>query len=166
VRHGTHVYNDQVRIPLAVRPPPGTDLPVALSPVGLLDVTATISAIATGQPMGRGRDLRNEDEISRVQIEFFGWRGSVAGDGPFAGLPARAVVEDRNKLIEIDGRRELYRLAGDPEEQFDRARADPDLVERMVPLLPPLERGVSKVERGEAMDRGTADALRALGYVE
>ena len=168
VRHGGNVYDDQVRIPLVVQPPRGTTLPPPLSPVSLLDVTATISAIATGETMGRGRDLRRADATSSIQVEFFGWESAgLSRLGAYAPFPSRVVVVGRDKLIEIDGRRELYDLAGDPRELHDRAAVQPELVERLVPLLPALEVRSNRVrQEGGEVSPETAEALRALGYVD
>jgi arylsulfatase A-like enzyme len=166
VRHATNIYNDQVRIPLVVQPPRGIRVPVS-RPVGLLDVTATVSAIATGQPLGRGRDLRNADASGIAQMEFFGLRGDDVEYGAHSDLPSRGVVREDRKLIEMGGRRELYLLKNDPFERSDQARARPDETKILARDLPPLEIRDDRIRTGSApVDRETIDMLRALGYVE
>jgi arylsulfatase A-like enzyme len=168
IEHGSSLYNEQVRVPLIVQPPLGTRLPGSEAPVGLLDVTATISAIATGEPWGHGRDLRDPDRPELpVQIEFFGWADRTQRVGKYSRLPMRAVLSGDWKLIEFPDHRELYTLRGDPHERNDRASASRARVEQLGHQLPPLRIESDRVYRRDApLDPVTRDALRALGYLD
>ena len=166
VRHASNLYNEQVRIPLVVQPPRGSRLPIT-QPAGLLDVTATISAIATGRPLGRGRDLRDADAPAIAKMEFFGSRGGDPTLGAYSRLDSRGVVRDDRKLIEVGGRRELYLLDNDPAERSNQVSARPEEAGRLARDLPPLEIRGDRVRMGnDSFDSDTIDALRALGYAE
>ena len=168
VGHGTGVYDDQVRIPLIVRPPRGTRLPDRDAPVGLADVAATLAAALTGEPIGEGRDLREPARGDGVGVEFFGGNlpPSVVDAGPPHGAPARAVVQGSEKLIERAGRLELYDLDVDPTEQRDLAGDRPERLRALTPRLPPLDAGSPPHDPGGQLDASEREALRALGYLD
>ena len=173
--HGSSLYNEQVRIPLIVKPPQGVRLPPLRDPVSLLDVTATVAAIAGRDGFGRGRDLRQPAAPDRVvEIEFRGGFRVVEGYGETANDPARAVVRGGWKLIERGGRYELYDLATDPFEAVDRASDHVDVVSALagsLPLEAPRDDGHGRGKsQGPAPSRAIAhdeeETLRALGYVK
>lgn len=168
--HGSSIYNEQVRIPLIVKPPRGIRLPPTREPVSLLDVTTTIAAIAGREGFGIGHDLRQPPMPGRaVGIEFRGrFRTDVKGYGATADDPARAVVIGRLKLLERGGSYELYDLADDPSELADRGPGQAALVAELAGRLPVDQ---SRNESGDgivptrALDLEEADELRALGYL-
>lgn len=170
--HGTSVYNDQVRIPLLVQPPRGERLVPRDDAVGLLDVTATLTAVAGEPPLGLGRDLRAAAPERPVQIEFFGNPpdtppAMVRDLGPRSTTAQRAVVMGTTKVIESPEGRELYRLAEDPAERVDRAREAEAEAARLAERLPPLE--FTPLEGDEDRKRLSHDEreqLRALGYLD
>ena len=82
--------------------------------------------------------------------------------GALWNTPARAAVWSGTKLVELDGRRELYDLTSDPGESDDLAARRAASVEALVPLLPPLSS--SPAPPGGALTEEQRDALRALGY--
>jgi arylsulfatase A-like enzyme len=168
VQHGSSLYNEQVRVPLIVQPPLGTQLSESEAPVGLLDVATTISAIATGEPLGRGRDLRDPDRSDLpVQMEFFGWPDQQHRLGKYSELPMRAVLSGDWKLIEFPDHSELYMLRSDPHEREDLARGFPARVEELRHQLPPLRIQSDRVYRRDSpLDPMTRNALRALGYLD
>jgi arylsulfatase A-like enzyme len=168
VHHASNVYNEEVRIPLVVVPPRDAFLPRREEAVSLLDVSATISAIATGEVLGHGRDLRDPGAAELgVQIEFFGCPTPEHSWGEFADVPARAVVRGDRKLIELLGRRELYFLDSDPRERSNRASAWPEVLESLSAELPPLESRSDRVrEESATIDPAAAAALRQLGYLD
>jgi arylsulfatase A-like enzyme len=168
VHHASNLYNEEVKVPLIVIPPRKAFLPRREDAVGLLDVAATISAIATGEVLGRGRDLRDPGAAEvGVQIEFFGCPTPEHSWGEYTDVPARAVVRGDRKLIELLERRELYLLDGDPRERTNRASSWPEIVESLSAELPPLETRNDRVrERNPNIDPAAAAALRELGYLE
>ncbi len=167
--HGSSLYNDQLRIPLIVIPPIGESLPRFDGPVDLLDLTATLSAIGTGQQLGSGRDLRDPLQLATpraLAAEFFG--RAMAGDeeknGRLSSVPARAVVVENWKLIDHDERYELYHLPTDPEERLEQSAESPARVSAMTALLPPLEAG-DDASVVLPLTETEAEQLRALGYL-
>jgi arylsulfatase A-like enzyme len=168
LHHASSLYDEQIRIPLIVFFPEGAFVPLRTDPVGLLDVTATLSAIAGGGLLGVGRDLRDPEAGERaVQAEFYGCLHPGFDWGPHTGEPARAVIRGDRKLLEIGGRRELFALDIDPGERRDRGAEEPETAERLSRELPPLERRSDRVrDAGGVLDERNADALRALGYIE
>ncbi len=164
--HGTTVYGEVTHVPLLIRPPRGERLPPESGAVSLLDVTATVAAVATGSPFGVGRDLRQpEDGPAPVQIEFFGQPRKVEEFGALAGEPARAVVHGSVKLIEHAGRLELYRLDQDAAERNDRFGVEPGLAEPLRAQLPTLA-APGGFEDAAPLTPQAEQALRALGYVQ
>jgi arylsulfatase A-like enzyme len=167
--HGNTLYNEQVRVPLIVQPPRGTALPARDEPVGLLDVTATVAAIASGRVLGTGRDLRDPASPARpVPVEFFGdpRPSTVSLYGERADLPGRAVALGTFKLIEHGGRPELYRMDIDAAETEDVAAEDAARVAALVELLTPGRDAWTPGE--ESPDAPTAEELerlKALGYI-
>jgi arylsulfatase A-like enzyme len=172
VAHGTSIYNEEVRIPLIVMPPAGEELPRREEAVGLLDVTATLSAIGGGKSLGIGRDLREEvSGPGTVPIEFFGTPrptdpGFFDRAGELARIPARAVVADRWKLVDYPDRRELFSMADDLEERRDRAADFADEAESLARYLPPLGDPTRPPPARRPLTAEEADRLRALGYLE
>lgn len=170
--HGSAVFNEQVQIPLVIVPPRGAILPPYDGAVGLLDVTATLAAVAADRRLGSGRDLRQPRiESAPVPIEYFASRPLPPGRyGPYVDEPARALVRDAEggswKLIEQLGRRELYRVDTDPSERQDLAEQDPDRVRALAPLLPPLDSAPTASGDAAELSHEDEELLRALGYVE
>ena len=100
-------------------------------------------------------------------MEFFGCPHPKNSWGPYADAPARAVVRGGRKLIELQGRRELYLLSEDPEERVDRSFFWPEIAAELESELPPLEVHSDRVRASDApMAREAQEALRALGYIE
>jgi arylsulfatase A-like enzyme len=164
--HGTNVYEGVTHIPLVVQPPRGVHLPLRDDAVSLIDVTATLAAVAGAMPLGDGIDLRTAPMSPRpIQIEFYGDVRKAAAHGPLAAEPARAVVQGDAKLVEVGGRRELYRLRSDPTEQYDRSRDEHDTAAALGTELPILRRVAT--ERGhQHLSPHDEAELRALGYID
>jgi len=169
--HGSSIYNEQVRIPLIVKPPRGVSLPQTEEPVSLLDVTTTIAAIAGHEGFGQGRDLRRPLAPGRsVMVEFTGgFRSQSDGFGAMATQPARAVVNGHFKLLERGGRYELYDLAVDPHEQMNRAPMQRERIEGLALDLPinlPLDSGRADGSgSATSLSADERETLRALGYL-
>lgn len=166
--HGTTVFNEVVRIPLIVLPPAGVELEPCEGPVSLVDISATIAAIAgTELPGSPGRDLRGlvgAEPEGGAAIEFYGDALKALRHGQLASKPARVFVKGRFKLIAYDDTVELYDLAADPGESRDVAKELPDVVAELMPYLP---------EFGDVNDFGDKaenqtdmlELLEKMGYV-
>ena len=166
--HGTALYDEEVRVPLVALPPRGEPIAASAEAVDLLDVAATVAAIAgvelPGVELpGAGRDLRRPLARRPVAIETTGDVGKAEFCGALAAEPGRAVVLGGLKLIEHGSRRELYDLDADPRETRDLAAARPDLVALLAALLPhPAE---APAAPPLALTPEQRRALEALGYV-
>jgi arylsulfatase A-like enzyme len=180
------LYQTTVRIPLAIRPSGGRDAGTTRSdPVQLTDVFATVAAAAGVTPSdGRivGRDLLAE-RVPRerpVVTEYARPERILAlfPDDPRAetimapykrGLRSIQIGDD--KLVQgSDGRRELYDVARDPGEQYNRIRDEPALASALETDLSALLEGLGRSANGPHRPPGPKDAefeenLRALGYV-
>lgn len=134
-RHGGSGFDEEVRVPLVIQPPRGITLPEPAGAVGLLDVAATLAAIAGAEPFGRGRDLRQPGLTGGVPIQYFRVANAVPA-GADTG-PGRAVVADGHKLIAGASGEALYDLDADPGERQDRSEIDAARAEALRALLPP-----------------------------
>jgi arylsulfatase A-like enzyme len=165
--HGTTVHAEVTRIPLLILPPKGVELPAEDGAAGLLDVATTLAAVGGAPGFGVGGDLRTPAPDRVVQVEFFGDARKVPNHGPLAGEPARAVVREGWRLVEHDGRRELYRVDRDPAEREDLAEREPARVEALAELLPPLEDPTRRAPARELrLSPAEREQLRILGYIE
>ena len=165
--HGTTVHEEVIRVPLLVFPPNGVEIPVSDVPVSLVDVSATVAAIAGTTIQGSpGRDLRSptpDDHIA--SIEFYGDRAKARVHGAIAALPQRSIRSGRWKLVERGQDDELelslYDLSSVEQEKRDVAAEHPDVVERLRALLG--EYG--EPARGQyRVDDDVQDQLGDLGY--
>jgi len=166
LEHGTTVHNEVTHVPLIVFPPPGQSLAVTDQPVSLVDVAATVAALAGARLDGPGRDLRSLDGAGThaAVLEFYGDPLKAAKLGALAKRPARAVVLGKHKLIAYADAVHLYDIESDPGELVDLAGALPHLVEHMKTLLPefgkPTFRSDQDGPTGEALE-----GLRGMGYL-
>jgi len=161
--HGTSVYNTQVRVPLIIHPPVGASVTPSETAVSILDLTATLSAVAGARPLGAGRDLRGGVEPAPIGIEWYG-QPSLPPDTRAKG---RAVVMGRTKLIDRNGSAELYRLAADPHERRNQATANAAKVSTMKASLPPLRVLPEATASGESeLSFDEVERLKALGYAD
>jgi arylsulfatase A-like enzyme len=166
LEHGTTVHNEVTRVPLIVFPPEGATLPVGDAPVSLVDVAATIAAIAGTDLPGPGRDLRALTGAGThvTAVEFYGDPVKAQHLGRLAKRPVRAVAVGRHKLIAYADSYHLYDLVDDPGELVDLAPGLPHLVEHLKGLLP--EFGTPTIRSdGDALSPDALDELRGLGYV-
>jgi arylsulfatase A-like enzyme len=164
--HGSSIYNEQVRIPLIVKPPRGTRLSAALASASLLDVSATIAGIAGRDGFGIGRDLRLPAPAERaVGIDFKGTFRRADWYGALADHPARAVVRGHFKLLERGGTHELYDLTRDPRELEDRGAEYRELVRSLAADLPQTTLDAPTQTRKHST-RDQEQEFRSLGYVQ
>ena len=168
--HGSSIYNEQVRIPLIVRPPRGVELPRSREPVSLLDISKTIAALAGEEEFGIGRDLRRPLPADRtVAIEFTGgFRRAVDEFGATADDPARAVVSGHFKLLERNGRYELYDLSADPHELAPLEGEHDGTWTALAAALPTARMphaARDEAQRTRRLGPDERERLRALGYL-
>lgn len=174
--HGFEVYEEQLRVPLLIRPPGGMEAGRRLAdPVSLIDVAPTLLELV-GLSSPRSFEGRS-------------WAAFLRGTG---AAPVRPIVVDEeldatrmgaiidgdSKLI-VDYRRkilELYDLASDPEEQQGRRARKPEGLpetgRRLEGMLSSAMVGARRNRPGEEPTTGSGEIdeqvrrqLEALGYL-
>ncbi|MBZ5589302.1 MAG: sulfatase [Acidobacteriia bacterium] len=166
--HGYSLYQDQVHVPLIIKYPNQEQPRVIGTLVSQVDVMPTVlSALGIPTPaQTQGDPLQDlEHDTSRfVMSESF----PNDGFGPRFVRMERAVFSGTTKLIAMgNGGRELFDLAGDPEEVNNRYRPDDPAARALGGRLEewlkgkPLSGGV-----GGSVDEDALRRLRSLGYVQ
>jgi len=167
LKHGVHLYDELVRVPLVIGGPIARRGRVATQAQGI-DLFPTIAGLLDVRaPAGLpGRNvLEGADRATERAWAISETRWGLAGDGGSTELVS--IRTPAWKLIHQPetGHFELYDLLGDPAEQDDRfgeATEGDDLVRRLADWRqrtppPPAARG---------HDPEFRDKLRALGYIE
>lgn len=151
--HGNDLYDEELRVPLLVRPPAGTPFTPGLAVAGqaaLVDVAPTLLRLAGGVPPASwtGRDLRASFVSGAAPA------APVILDKRTEGRHRRGVRDGRWKLIAdppFDAPAELYDLAADPGETLNLVadgRPPPPEAARLVPLLKPAVRPGADESKG------------------
>ena len=162
--HGVLLYDATTRIPLIVRPPKGRAAVAIGAPVSIVDIAPTVLA-AAGAPPCDGCDghdlgplLSGGDAPDRdVYVEsLYAWHH-------YGWAPQRALVDAAWKLIDSTTP-ELY-AAGDPDEQHDRASAEPTTLAGLRARLAALDAGFAPSGAAAPASDDAMSQLAALGYV-
>ncbi len=163
VGHATSVYNEQVRVPLIVLPPPGISVEVTRAPVSLIDLTATIAEIAGVAPVGAGRSLLSNVADREVKIETYAIARDLLEQGGEGSFEAAAIVTQGHKLMLTDGELSLFDLTFDPDETVNVLEKSRGVARDLSSRLPSL-----RVAPGptESLSREEYEMLRELGYVK
>ena len=179
-QHGLYLYEEQLHVPLVVRNfgDAGTGRRVA-SPVSLLDLSATLLAIALLPPETplHGESLlplvggapEPADRWILAQRRFFS-QDLVLERGRFAAREPLFAVRSAGpaKLLwSPAGSTELYDLAVDPREAIDRAAERPGERERLLGVLHELRRryATDAPAPDRNVDPELLEQLEALGYL-
>jgi arylsulfatase A-like enzyme len=170
ISHGAHLYEDNVRVPLVLRPIGSRGPSRVPEPVQNHRLFASILE-AAGLPLPAGIAVRGLGIAGGAIVTEVGRSdANVRLFGPSFDRDLRAIYAPPWKLIEATpGSPELFDLGRDPAELTNAAARSPGvaagLAERLdeiARLHPPL---FDAKERA-ALDANTAEALRALGYLE
>ncbi len=173
--HGWTLYEEQLRVPLLIKPPGSRKGLQVEGPVGTIDVAPTVLEIA-GVPYDQadfqGRSLAclwAEEPCEPSPTPHF-------ATGLIGERQQRAVLFDGLKLIDdpVWERAELYDLALDPNETRDLAAERPEDVARGRALLDQHAAESAELRRrlglGDGRQAGFDDAsrdrLRSLGYIQ
>lgn len=169
--HGTSLYNEQVRIPLIIRPPPGVRLPEIHDAVSLVDITATLASLVSDRPLGGGQSLLDSTAPRQpAQMQSFGtWSTHQEMYGGTEN-EVRAIVDGKQKLIDFGSRAEIFDLTIDTAEQKDLIREvrrrDRRALLRLMPVQPDVPITPGKESALADLSEEQKEALRALGYLE
>jgi arylsulfatase A-like enzyme len=164
--HGLTLSEEEVRVPLVVKPPAGHARPGRVAePVSLADVVPLLlDGLGLAVPpsvQGRTPGARTDPLLAEVsQLPAEGDAGAF-----------RALLDGRFKLVwNSRGHHALYDLERDPREERDLSAREPD---RLEALRAQLDDYVSRLPRPEPtaagereVDATTREALRNLGYLE
>jgi arylsulfatase A-like enzyme len=167
--HGWTFYDEQLAVPLIVRPAGGLTRSRRVDElVSLLDLMPSLLALAKAPP---------EPRLAGRPLPGLGLGGDEQGaDAVFAwaslkGPRARAVRTARYKLIEpAEGnRRELYDLLQDPGEKRNLAESDQTLSEQLAARLSAHVAALAEMGPPRAgtteVGEDVRERLRALGYL-
>ncbi|HZL99846.1 MAG TPA: sulfatase [Planctomycetota bacterium] len=165
--HGTfehrQLYQEELHVPLLIRPPGGLEAPLRVADVvSLVDLPATLLELAglSAPPFAQGRAL--------APLAAPGDRVVHATSNDDDRLRA-VIVGDEKLIVRPTGQRERYDLAGDPREGTDLAEQGTEALEEVFRALEEQCRSLRAEvgEPGEAAVLREQDEqdLRALGYV-
>jgi len=169
--HGHSVHQELLHVPLVIGGP-GVQRRRHADPVSLVDVPATIlDGLGIEKDNGEENALRSSG-ISLWPVLARGEtipRRFLTAEGTLYGPERRAAIQWPLKLtVETGtGRRELYNLERDPQEQTDLAPTEPRAVRFLSRELSNTLRAAREGVRSEdvPLDDATLEELRALGYV-
>jgi arylsulfatase A-like enzyme len=181
--HGLYLYEEQLRIPLIVRPPRTIEWAPARieSAVSLLDIVPTVLEVVGDEPDGSlhgislSRILGERDAHEPRQIvaqrRRFPKLEPKKGGGRFAATTSLHALRGDSALKYLrdgDGVEELYDLGSDAFERVNLAAERPDDVARCRLELERLlsARTVDAEIIEPTLDQETREKLEALGYVQ
>jgi hypothetical protein len=168
--HGTSLYNEQVRIPLIIKPPAGERITLIRTPVSLVDVTSTLADVTARASLGVGVSLSGIRNDPRLPVQMQLYRTHSLHGGGVNPYPTRAVAQGAYKLIDKGNVREMYNLTRDLKEQ-ENLVGGAFLAKRQSLFASISEMPVESSELPEKSETENLSAddektLRALGYLE
>ncbi len=169
--HGTTLYDEQIAVPLIVKPPHGGGAGIVnQAMVSSLDVAPTIIAGAgvavpqtmVGKPLGLGADAPAprdhsfaESDLEGNSVQAYrsgGMKVIHANPGNPRGLPEH----------------QLFDVASDPGEQKDLIATQTDVANKLTADMTALQSHAESIaveSTGTSIDAASEERLRALGYV-
>ena len=172
IKHGTSLYNEQVWIPLIIKPPRGVQLAQTTEPVSLVDISATLAEVATGRSLGAGVSLLHPETPRKpVQMQYFGiFRPEPGVVTSFL----RGLAASTRKLIDDGQTLEIYDLTIDLAEQNDLfATTSPIERERLLRLMTEMPKETAddsnvdaRRQKNNNLTPDEKEVLRALGYIK
>jgi len=171
VGHQSATYQDEIHVPLIVRFPGEARGRVDDRPTSSVDLAPTVLDVLglTVPETMQGRSLRATGAERAILSEHYPM-GVRSRWHPRHDRTERALVRSGYKFIRSSrGKRELYDLATDPDEQRDLAALEPEIAEALEFELDGWLSAVSEpdtADEPEAIGPETEQRLRALGYIE
>jgi arylsulfatase A-like enzyme len=165
----TQLYEESLRVPLALRLPGGENGGASVpKPVALADVLPTVlDQLGIAPPAGaQGRSLlgaaRGEEDAADRTLFFVSRASGTLGlrDGHW-----KLIYHPRSRAVE------LYDLRADPREREDRSQTQADTTQRLLRRLLAWRRSAPRLYRGKPtsrvrLDLETSQQLQALGYLQ
>ncbi len=163
LEHNRTLYDEMVHVPLMLKIPGVTPRRLEAQ-MELMDLFPTLVSLGGG---------RAPDAV--FGADMLPLLRSGQGEDPYAVtelVDAAIAVRTREwKLIEtVDGRRELYHLAADPQERRDVSTREPQRLEDLTAVLHGIRSRAASLARhvtpeAAPMRPSVLDRLRALGYI-
>lgn len=186
IGHDKTLYEEVIRVPLIIHVPGQTERFDVERRVSLVDVAPTLlDLVGIPRPAGfEGQSLapmlrRGRDGAWSLAAARHWWARRTGGEAQVVSElikeqdatryspHERAVIGGDDKLIAgVDGQREFYDLAGDPDERRADALAAP-VRARLERALEPLQAYAARggdAGGGIVIDEDTKERMRALGY--
>jgi arylsulfatase A-like enzyme len=169
--HGLTLYDEQIAVPLIVKPPRGGDAGVVSQAlVSSLDIAPTILALT-----GLAAPAAMQGQPLRLDVEAPAPRDYTFAEQDLEGNILQAYHSGRWKLIQANlgnprglPPRQLFEMARDPREQHDLAAVERDQVAALAAHLTAVRSHAEAMAvrgRETVIDSATEERLRALGYV-
>ncbi|MCE9593132.1 MAG: sulfatase-like hydrolase/transferase [Planctomycetes bacterium] len=168
LEHGVSVHQNQVHVPLIVKPPRSSEGRRIARRVGAIDVAPTIAgALGVAVPADwPGRSLLDDAADEREVVAENYPTAWLAARNPRLAEVQRAIYRGAFKLIVHEsGTRELFDLSKDPDETSPLDASHSDLVQALDAWLVKSQPRMPDGAGAGAGERATA-GLRELGYVE
>ena len=166
-QHTSSLFNEQVRVPLIIKPPRGVRIEQISAPVSLIDIAATLAQVGANKSLGVGDSLLDAS-VSRkpVQMQYFGGSQTYSTVSKEA---IRSVADGHLKLIDTNNIQQIFDLENDLTEKNDlffetpfaeRAR----LMRTMPPMVVP--EIINDEIEADSISKDQKEMLEALGYIQ
>jgi arylsulfatase A-like enzyme len=166
-QHTSSLFNEQVRVPLIIKPPRGVRIEKITAPVSLIDVAATLAQIGASKSLGAGNSMLDASvPRTPVHMQYFGGNQDLV---TIFNDPIRAVADGHLKLIDTNNSQQIFDLENDLVEKsdlfFETDSADRDRLMKTMPPLVIFE--TSDDDAGsDGISREQEEMLKALGYID
>jgi len=167
VEHGHTLFEEQLHVPLMVKFPGGRHAGRRFDhPVSLLDILPTI-ADELQQPLPPGLPVRGRSLSAQLEEDAPAPR-SLYFEGTIHFRELKGLQQWPWKLIHdpATGRDRLYNLEDDPEERFDRSRAEAQRTGSMLESVRPYLQAEQAMSEPTSIEPDLLRRLKALGYVQ
>ena len=171
IEHTVSVYQDQVHVPLIIKYPHQQQGAVVNALVSQIDVMPTVLDVLGYQmPRStRGRSLQHLQENAPREVIAESYPSNLFMDWEPKRFSRteRAIYSGEMKFItSTTGKRELYNLATDPQEQHNLYNPDEKASQSLRTDLDDWVHTVKALEAPPKLDQRALDRLHSLGYVQ
>jgi arylsulfatase A-like enzyme len=169
-QHTSSLFNEQVRVPLIIKPPRGINIEKISAAVSLIDIAATLAQVAANRSLGTGESLLDAS-IPRqpVQMQYSGGTQEKARDTAELKDPIRAVVDGHIKLIDTRNSQQIFDLENDLMERNDLFLTTPSSERaRLMKTMPSMNISeiINDTVDADGISPDQEELLKSLGYIE
>jgi arylsulfatase A-like enzyme/Tfp pilus assembly protein PilF len=166
--HSLLIYNSTIHVPMLLHFPQSIPAGKTVDHLSrTIDLASTIlDYLGFAQNFGQGLSLRPLVDGKALDEEISAYSESLYPSLNLGWSELRALESDRHRFI-LAPRSELYDLSKDPGETENRIESSPEIGARLKGRLESLMESMpgSVTEARRAVDPGTHEMLRSLGYV-